>query len=309
MNKAPLYNDSAQGPADGLARWVEAADGIRLRVALWGADSKKGTVLIFPGRTEFVEKYGRTAQAFQDRGFASATIDWRGQGLSDRLTPNRKLGHVDQFVDYQNDVEALLQVVKTHGLPDPYYLCAHSMGGTIGLRSLHNDLAVKRAVFSAPMWGLTIDPLWRPLVQAVAMGGKSVGLGAEFAPGTGPLNYLQSHEFPDNVLTSDEESWDYLVKLVSASPGLEIGGPSIQWLHAALSETKELAAMPAPKYEALGLIGSNETVVNKRDVIEYFGKWPDAQISIVTGAQHEILMEGAAIRKRAHDMIDGFYGG
>ncbi|NOX74698.1 MAG: alpha/beta hydrolase [Alphaproteobacteria bacterium] len=307
MNTAPLYNDSAQGPKDGIARWAEADDGVRLRMVFWGMDAANGTVLIFPGRTEFAEKYGRTAQAFQDRGFATATIDWRGQGLSDRLAPNRKLGHVDQFTDYQNDVEALMQAMQAQGLPEPYYLCAHSMGGTIGLRSLQNGLAVKRTVFSAPMWGLTIDPLWRPLVQAVAKGGQAVGLGAEFAPGTGPLNYLQSHDYTDNVLTSSKESWGYLTGLVGASPGLEIGGPSVQWLHAALTETKELAAMTPPDHEVFGLIGSDETVVNRRDVIDYFARWPGAQINIFTGARHEILMESTAIRKRAHDMIDAFY--
>ncbi|HBN30322.1 MAG TPA: alpha/beta hydrolase, partial [Rhodobacteraceae bacterium] len=105
MLTAPLYNDAAEAPPGGKARWVTTSDDIRLRFAWWDV-GEKGTVLIFPGRTEFVEKYGRTVRDFLDADYASVVIDWRGQGLSDRLTPNRLLGHVGQFSDYQLDIAA-----------------------------------------------------------------------------------------------------------------------------------------------------------------------------------------------------------
>ncbi len=308
MKKAPLYPDIAEAPPHARSCWIEADDGVRLRLVSWGK-GEKGTILLFPGRTEFVEKYGRTAAGFQARGYALAVIDWRGQGLSDRLVPNRKLGHVDAFLDYQRDVQAMLARVREMDLPGPHFLCAHSMGGTIALRALQSGLDVQRAVFSAPMWGLTIDPVWRPLVQAIAASGKTVGLGVEFAPGTGPENYLQSALFEGNVLTSDEPTWNQLAAIVTAHPGLTIGGPSIQWLYEALTETRALAAMPPPAQDALCLVGSEEQVVNKRDVFDYMGKWQHGQLNIITGAQHEILMETPAIRKRALDMIDLFFMG
>ncbi len=308
MSDVPLYSKLAEAPPGGRASWIEAEDGVRLRMAAW-AKGEKGTVLIFPGRTEFIEKYGRTVGDFADRGYASVVIDWRGQGLSDRLVSNRKLGYVGQFTDYQLDIAAMMAEIKRLEMPEPYYLCAHSMGGTIGLRSLQNKLDVRRTVFSAPMWGLTIDPMWRPLVQAVAAGSKTFGLGEEFAPGTGPLNYLQSNEYEDNVLTSSADTWAYLVAMVDAHPGLEIGGPSIHWLYEALTETRELAGMDPPNHEILCLIGSDERVVDKRDVLDYMEKWPEGHVGIVTGARHEILMETPAIRKRSHDMIDAFFSG
>ncbi|MBZ0129493.1 MAG: alpha/beta hydrolase [Rhodobacteraceae bacterium] len=308
MNDAPLYAEIAEAPAGGAARWVETADGVRLRIAWWDKGDK-GTVLLFPGRTEFIEKYGRTVAEFQARGYATMILDWRGQGLADRLAPNRKLGHVERFTDYQHDVDSLVALSETLDLPQPFFLCAHSMGGTIGLRALQNGLNVSRSVFSAPMWGLTIEPLWRPLVQAFAAGTRSVGLGMEFAPGTGPLNYVQSHEFADNRLTSCPESWAYLTQLVNTHPGLEIGGPSINWLHEALDETKELAQTEPPLQDMLCLIGSDEKVVHKTDVMAYVERWKNGQVGIVTGARHEILMEAPEIRKRAIDMMDAFWSG
>ena len=306
MKTAPYYSELAEAPSGALSCWIEADDGVRLRLVTW-SKGEKGTILLFPGRTEFAEKYGRTSADFQARGYAVAVIDWRGQGLSDRVAPNRKLGHVEAFLDYQRDVAAMLSEAATLDLPKPYFLLSHSMGGAIALRALQSGLDVKRAVFSAPMWGLTIDPVWRPLVQAIAGGSKSVGLGIEFAPGTGPENYVETAPYKENVLTSDEDTWNYFSAIVSAHPGLSIGGPSLQWLYEALTETRALAAMDPPDMETLCLIGSDEQVVNKRDVFDYMGKWAQGQVDIMSGAQHEILMETPAIRKRALDTIDMFY--
>ena len=306
MNDAPLYADLAEAPSDGYAIWAEAADGVRLRLAFWPRGDK-GTVLVLPGRTEFIEKYGRTAREFTQRGYAMACIDWRGKGLSDRLVPNRQIGHVEHFRDYQSDLQALLKAAAKAKLPRPYFLCAHSMGGTIALRALHENLDVVKSVFSAPMWGLLIDPLWRPLVQAVAAGSRTVGLGQEFAPGTGPKNYIASHEFEDNSLTSSRDGWDYMCRLINEHPGLEIGGPSIQWLYAALTETRELMSMTPPLLDLLCLVGSDEKVVDKKDMAEYMERWPNGQLSIVTCARHEIFMESPEIRKRTHDIMDAFF--
>ncbi len=308
MKSAPFYNDVAEAPADVEACWIEASDGVRLRLAVW-REGSRGTVLIFPGRTEFIEKYGRIVTDLRARGYGSVVIDWRGQGLSDRLAPNRALGHVAKFRDYQKDVAALMARIGAMDLPQPLLLCSHSMGGAIALRALHDGLKVERSVFSSPMWGLSIDPVWRPMVQAVATGGTSFGLGEEFAPGTGPENYLVSAEFDDNSLTSSRESWDYMVRLTKAHPGLVIGGPSVNWLSEALTETRELARMAPPKRGILCLIGSDERVVNKRDVMGYVAKWPQSLTLVMSGGEHETLMETALIRKRALDQMIMFYSG
>ena len=96
---------------------MTARDGVRLRVGLWPKRDARGTVLIFPGRTEYVEKYGRAASEFAARGYAVATIDWRGQGLSERLIDDPLTGHVFDFADYQIDVAALTEAAAEAGLP------------------------------------------------------------------------------------------------------------------------------------------------------------------------------------------------
>lgn len=55
LSAAPLFEDIAQGPDGGAAYWVTIADGVRLRVARWIPGNANGTVMIFPGRSEYIE--------------------------------------------------------------------------------------------------------------------------------------------------------------------------------------------------------------------------------------------------------------
>ena len=146
MPNAPLYEDILEGPKNGYSEWIQTKDKFRIRVAFWPKEDANGTVLIFPGRNEYIEKYGRTSKKIWELGYSSLVVDWRGQGLSDRYFKNRLIGHVNEFADYQLDVEAIAKFAELKSLPKPWYLLAHSMGGTIGLRAIHNKLAVKKAV-------------------------------------------------------------------------------------------------------------------------------------------------------------------
>ena len=112
LTPAPLFTDIYPGPDTGLAHWIETSDGKRLRVAHWTVEGAKGTVLLFPGRTEYVEKYGVIAAEFAKRGLAVMAIDWRGQGLADRMLPDRRIGYVDTFSDYQKDVAAMMRAAR-----------------------------------------------------------------------------------------------------------------------------------------------------------------------------------------------------
>jgi len=89
-------------PEGARVGYFTTSDGVRLRYALWprGEGKPRGTICLVQGRTEFIEKYFETIADFRKRGFAVATFDWRGQGGSDRLIGNRRLGHVDRFEDY-----------------------------------------------------------------------------------------------------------------------------------------------------------------------------------------------------------------
>lgn len=129
MKNAPLYEDILEGPLDGQARWLITADNVKIRAAYWNFSNSNGTIFVFPGRNEYIEKYGRTCKKIQSIGYSSIVIDWRGQGLSERLVKNKLIGHVNLFQDYQKDVNALVLFATNKRFPKPWFLLAHSMGG------------------------------------------------------------------------------------------------------------------------------------------------------------------------------------
>ena len=130
------------------AFWIHTRDKRRCRLGLWRAATPKGTIIIFPGRTEYIEKYASIAADFVARDYNTVTIDWRGQGLADRALPDRLKGHVADFAEYQRDHAALIEAMTALALPKPWSLLAHSMGGCIGLRALHDGLPVATGVVS-----------------------------------------------------------------------------------------------------------------------------------------------------------------
>ncbi|OIQ76085.1 lysophospholipase L2 [mine drainage metagenome] len=300
MEEAPFFASFADGPKAGHAVWIKCADGVRIRVGIW-PEGEKGTVLLFPGRTEYVEKYGRAAADLRARGYATVTVDWRGQGLADRALKDRNSGYVEHFSDFQKDLAAVLDVVREVALPTPLYLISHSMGGAIAFRALHEGLRVKAAVFSAPMWGILLSPAVRPFAWALSHLSSQLGFSHVYAPGTGPVTYTASAPFMGNVLTSDAEMYRYMVAQVEGVPELALGGPSLHWVHEALQECRVIRALPSPKMPVLTFLGTAEKVVDSEPVHERMARWPGGKLELVPGAEHEVMMETPAIRARFFD--------
>ena len=297
---APLFEDVADAPAGGRAVWLTASDGARIRAGLW-AEGEKGTVLLFPGRTEYIEKYGRAAADLRARGYATLAIDWRGQGLAQRAYDDRLIGHVGDFAEFQRDVDALLALAEREGLPKPYYLLCHSMGGCIGLRALMRGLPFRAAAFSAPMWGISMAAWMRPLAHILGHLAGPFGQAHRYAPGTGGETYVITSPFQGNVLTTDPEMWNYMSRQVAAHPDLALGGPSLGWLHAALRECGALAAMPAPKTPAVTALGTAEKVVDVAPIHLRMAGWSNGRLDLYPGAEHEVPMETPDHRARFFD--------
>jgi lysophospholipase len=303
---APLF-DIAEGPAGGTAHWLVTADGPRIRVAVWGHTAPKGTILLFPGRTEFIEKYGRAATDLLARGYATLCIDWRGQGLAARLQPDPALGHVADFVDYQQDVAAVMAFATAQNLPRPFYLLAHSMGGCIALRSLNAGLPVNAVCFTAPMWGIKLAAPLRPIAWALSGLSLPLGFSNSIAPGQTKKTYVLRAGFAGNDLTSDPDMFAYMQGQCQAHPELSLGGPSLRWLNAALRETLELSQGPAPATPCLTFLGTEEGIIDVPRIRQRMANWSNGTLVMVAGSRHEVMMETPAIRQQTFDQACAFF--
>ena len=304
---ASFYTDVADAPPGAEAFWLSASDGVRLRAVVWRGGAR-GTVVIFPGRTEFAEKYGRVARGFVTRGFAVVVIDWRGQGLSDRHPRSPLLGHVRDFRDYQRDVVALMALEAEIALPAPHYLVAHSMGGCIGLRTLLERRDFCGAIFSAPMWHLQMRAATREITTRMTRLAGVMGLGTRLMPLAGGRPITLPDAFAHNALTSDRETFAWCVAQIDRHPELALGGPSIQWTCAALEEMARLYVGPLPRLPMLVMVGSEETVVSAGVIRSQTVRMQHGEFHELSQARHEIFMERPDIVAEVWRRIDAFLG-
>ena len=302
---APYFHDiSGTGPK-AEACWLHASDGVRLRMAAWRPDTlSRGTVLVLAGRTEYVEKYHHTACAMLEFGYAVISLDWRGQGLSDRLLPDRSVGYVKRFADYQLDLAAVTEAANSPDFPAPWYLLGHSMGGTIGLRAVMEGMSVAGCAFTAPMWGICLPRILRPFAHLVPALATSIGLGNEPVPLTSHENYVFVSRFQDNRLTRDPGMYEMIRSHLRAHPDLSVGGASNRWLAEALRETQRLTQLPSPDLPCLTFLGEREAIVDPASVHNRMHRWPRGRLELIKDAEHEVLLERPEIRDRVHRMLD-----
>ena len=294
---APYRADLAEGP-ETEAFWMTASDGVRSRVGLARAGASKGTVFLFPGRTEYIEKYGHTTKDFVEAGFDTLTIDWRGQGFADRIGPNPMVGHVGKFSDFQRDWDAMRRFAQQTALPKPWHIVAHSMGGCIALRALMNGADISSVVFTGPMWGISMASYLRPVAWLLPRLAEALGQGHRLAPGTSIKSYMSSVPFEGNMLTSDPGMFEYMRRHVEQEPQFGLGGPSFSWLKSALEECQSLADLPSPAIPALCFQGSKERIVDTASIRDRMTNWRGGKLLLVDGAEHEVLMENANTRQQ-----------
>jgi lysophospholipase len=288
MNRAPLEFEVSEAPPSGEAFWCDTSDGLRLRIGFWRRqESNKGSILIFPGRTEYIEKYGRTIRELTDRGYSLLVIDWRGQGLSDRLSSDRRMGHIRSFDDYQKDVDAMMSAAETLRLSKPWHLFGHSMGATIGLRALGAGLGVRACAFTAPMWDIALPPTKKSIARPLAWGFQAFGIGERYAPG------------------SDGSS--YVLKKASTLEDRQIGGPSMGWLYQTLREASALTRIASPNTPCLTLVGSDDVVVDLERVKNRMAHWSRGTLVAFDGARHDLQSEVPAIRNDVFARIDKLF--
>jgi lysophospholipase len=269
--------------------WFKGASGRSLRTCLapaLSASKPRGTVIVCPGRTEFIEKYFEVGRELQKMGFAVLILDWPGQGLSERLLEDSKKGHIDRFETFMGALARGLETFNDQ-LPQPRVCLAHSMGGAIALAAIAQGLVkVDAAAFSAPMWGLKSKFFGMSyLVWAMRATGRS----GDYAIQPGP-----PERFENNIVTHDKRRWEMQRDLIEAAPDLELGPVTWGWLGASLdilatfTKPKALSKVTIPVFLASA---EEEKLVDNASHAEIARRLKDCEHITVEGAMHEILME------------------
>lgn len=309
MDAAPFHDVPPGGLAPDRVWWMTASDGVRLRAAHWSGTGGDAMAVLLSGRTEYLEKVALPAAALVARGYQVASVDWRGQGLSDRAADSALKGHVGDFSEFQRDLDALLGSDPVQSVPPgPRLLVAHSMGGAIATGALMRvEMAgyFDAAVLSAPMYGIAMAPPVRLAAKVTTWIGMALGMAKRWPPfGDVSTPYVLTGDDP-NVLTSDPVIWDWLVETARAHEPLNLAMPTLGWFHAAVREMERLGKGSALGLPAVCLLGSAEEVVDPRAVrrtTERLG----IELVDIPGARHEHFHEAEEFRTPAWRAIDRF---
>jgi lysophospholipase len=298
-------------PLGASSGYLEIRKGLRIRFASWQSALKEryGTVCIFPGRNEFIEKYFEVVDELRRRGFAVAVLDWRGQGGSTRLTRNALRGHINDFSEYEEDLSLFMKGVVLPDCPSPYYALGHSMASTVLFRvATKRGCWFTRMVMTAPMVKILGLPLSDGLCAQIADGLTMCGLGKRPVP-TRKKEYWSSEQFEGNPLTSDRERFYRNISVIKAAPQLCVGAPTIGWLKAALDALHELASTGFPpriRIPSLMLAAGEDEIVSSKAIEDLASRLRAGSQLVIRGARHEIMQERDSIREQFWAAFDAF---
>ena len=312
--------------------FLKTPDGIAIRYGYWPCSEKKnGIVVLLNGRSEFLEKYIEPIGMLNSKGFDVFSLDWRGQGLSDRLLPHRHKGFVPDFGDYLIDLHAGLCQIVFPKADKPIFFLAHSMGGHIALRylltasdanlrHLHamDDQGVcdqlpeliRGGILSSPMIHIRTAPFPGWFVKKLSFFMVKTGRGARFAVGSGDY-HPEDQAFKGNPLTSDPKRFFDHVNAVRNNPDLALGGVTYAWLKAAYDSIfiLEKSIRNAQKPLPILMAGAEcDRIVSVKAQKAVSRMLPNCEFKLMSGAQHEILKETDAIQGQFWSEFDSFVG-
>ena len=304
-------------PPRGKYGFLDTSDGAGIRYAIWpneGPDPNKprrprGTFILLPGRREFVEKHVETIIDLLNRGFAVYAMDWRGQGLSTRILPDRQKGYIRSFDDYLNDLHLFVETIVRPRAPEPYFILAHSMGGHIALRYLHDHPdVIERAVVTAPMIDIGPGPFLHAILSSGIAMVSWLGGAKSYAPGQKGFD-PHAVKFAGNPLTSDPGRFHIETGWAASNPDLGLGGPTYGWLHAALKSIRTLNRRGYPeriRAPVLMIQSGNDQIVRNDAQDKLAARMPRAQVVRIGSARHEILHERDELRNEFWAVFDPF---
>ncbi|MER8369522.1 alpha/beta hydrolase [Mesorhizobium sp. M0991] len=315
FHQPPLFHETPGNPLpeNAAGGFFTTRDGKKIRYGLFAAVTRpmKGTVVVLTGRNECIEKYFETIRNLADRGFGVATLDWRGQGASDRLIGDRQRGFVRSFFDYTGDLEQFFEEIVLPDCRGPYYILAHSAGAVIALLAAPAMAnRVRRMVLIAPFFTVPDLPVSVKTVRRISSLFCLLGLGRLYAA-WGPRP-KESVPFAMNKLTSDPARYRRNTLIYETYPQLALGGPTIRWLKAAteasliVSNPDFMAKIQVP---LLMIAAGADQVVSTRAVEAYARRLRVGSLVMIDGARHEILQEADLYREQLLAAFDAFIPG
>ena len=272
-----------------------------------------GVAFLVTGFRENIERYYEVMHDLTERGYAVHAMDWRGQGGSQRYHPD--MPQRPNAQGYENDAadlnQFITQVIRPHerypGIPKALF--AHSMGGNISLRFLHDyPDRVDAAVITSPMLALKTRGLPSWAVRQVCRLADRLGASHRYATGGGDFDERELGAL--HKVCNDRSVRQHLHLLFYRDiPEQRLGRPTFGWLSAAfksigiLRDPAYLAAIKTPIFLASA---GQENLVWPQAIKRASKYLPNSVLHHFPKGLHSLWMEDDNRRQRLWLQADRF---
>lgn len=129
-------------------------DKYKIHYHYYPADNNNVIIVLVHGHGEHLGRYREWAAKFKPFNYTICGLDLPGHGLS-----NGKKGHIGNYEDYYDILDAYMEIVRNDFPNKPILLYGHSMGGNIVANYLiDRKPEIKAALLSSPWFELAIKP-------------------------------------------------------------------------------------------------------------------------------------------------------
>ena len=144
----------------------QGTNGITFHLQAWEPDTKpRAVVALVHGMGEHVARHSRLGEALVKAQFAVMGFDLRGHGRS-----GGPRGHAPNYDALMNDIDALLDWVRSRHPRSPVFLYGHSLGGALVLNYvLRRSPALRGIIATSPWLRAAIKPSALQLMFARAV--------------------------------------------------------------------------------------------------------------------------------------------
>ena len=257
-------------------------EGTRIAAHLFETPQARGTIFFVHGYYDHVAIHARTIGEWIDAGFAVASFDLPGHGLSEG-----QRAAIDDFADYASAWNALIE--RAEHLPKPWFVVAHSTGCAVVVeRWLTTGVEpFERTVFIGPLvrsayWGLS------------KFGSAVVGV------------FTDSVKRTPRRDSSDEEFLRFRTEL----DPLQFDGFPLGWFDALRAWYGRFVEHEPMEAQLLVFQGDlDDTVSWKHNMKKLREKVPGVKVVIIEGGRHQLLGEIPEYRGPVVEGILEFFGG
>lgn len=280
------------------SKHFDAHDGTRIHYSQIINQKNKKLMVILPGRTEPSAKYAEMAYDLRYEGYDIVIVDHRGQGFSGRMLENKRIGHVENFIDYVLDLEEAGRLISRLKKYDKKVMLAHSMGTIIGLlHAERNPQFWDGLILGSPMLEIKTRsfPSW--LVEKLFKVMKGVGMADGFVPGSTEDDPVS---FENNTVTHCPHRFRMARYIEEREPSLYVADPSPNWVLEGFKgsqealENRHVLKMPILMFQA----GYDDYVMEEAQN-QFASTMVNCKKIRFKDAYHEIFQEKDSIRDKA----------